>query len=302
MKADRRRSALEQSRATRSATMLLAALLAACGGGSSGGAANPAPAEAGKDEPRTITVQPRMTMTVARYAPGESRYAIDRVDTLTVQYPNAAQTQVVQRSAWVRLSIAPGLSSAQVLVILDSVRGGMLSRDSLRLADGSRWTGQLIDGRLLQGLAPSQPNAMAEELVGGTLAELLMPLPVGGARGGFSWRDTVQVAERVAGAEIPTTAIRDVNADVQQQPTEALRLSSTAALDGKGRSTRFGGDIGVVLTGTRTRVRHLSQTGQLLAVEGRDSLALMFDVSSVGQTVPATQIGHVSIQRISGGR
>lgn len=243
-----------------------------------------------------------MTMTVARYAPGESRYAIERVDTLTVQYPTSVQTQVVQRSAWVRMSIGPGLSSAQVMLTVDSVRAGTLSRDSLKLGDGSRWTGQLLEGRMLTGLGPTEPNPIAEQLVGSALADLLMPLPAGGARGGFSWRDTVQVAERVAGAEIPVTAIRDVNGDVVEQPAEALRLASVATLEGKGTSTRFGGDIGVDLKGIRYRTRQITQAGNLLAVEGRDSLALTFDVPSVGQTVPATQIGHLSIQRISGPR
>jgi hypothetical protein len=243
-----------------------------------------------------------MTMTVARYAPGEHRYAIDRVDTLTVQYPNAAQTQVVQRSAWVRMVVGPGLASSPVSITVDSVRAGTLSRDSLRLADGARWTAQLMDGRMLTGLAPAEPNVMADQLVGGSLDELLMPLPAGGARGGFSWRDTVDITERVAGADIPTRAIRDVDAAVQQQPAEALILMSRASLEGKGRSTRFGGDIGVDLSGTRTRSRHLSPTGQLVSISGRDSIALTFDVSSVGQTVPATQIGHVSIQRIGGTR
>lgn len=280
---------------------LIGVLLAGCSS-SAGTPATPAPTDKAAEEPRTITVQPRMTMTVARYAPGESRYAIDRVDTLTVQYPNSVQTQVVERSAWVRLSIGPGLSSAQVIVTVDSVRAGTLSRDSLKLGDGSRWVGQLVDGRVLTGLAPSEPNPIAEQLVGSSLAELLMPLPAGGARGGFSWRDTVLVAERVAGAEVPVTAVRDVNGDVVSQPTEALRLGSVATLEGKGTSKRFGGDIGVDLKGTRYRSRQITQAGNLLSVEGRDSLALTFDVPSVGQTVPATQIGHVSIQRIAGPR
>lgn len=276
--------------------------LAACNSAPARGPATPAPTNPSADDARTITVQPRMTMTVARYAAGESHYAIDRVDTVTVQYPNAVQTQVVDRSAWVRLSVAAGPSPARVTMTLDSVRAGSMSRDSLQLADGTKWTGELVDGRVLGALTPVTPNAIAEQLVGSSLVELLMPLPPGGARGGFSWRDTVQVAERLAGAEIPVTAIRDVNAEVVQQPAEALRLGSSATLAGKGTSSRFGAEIGVNVTGTRTRLRVLTQAGQLLSVEGRDSLALMLDVSSVGQTVPATQVGHVSIQRITGPR
>ncbi len=276
--------------------------IAACSSSQPGKPASPAPSGVRPDEPTTITVQPRLTMTVAQYATGESRYAVNRADTLTVQYPNSAQTQVVEWSAWVRLSVAPGPSPARVVMTLDSVRAGTLPRDSLVLADGTRWTGSLVDGRRLEGLEPASPGTAGAQLVSGSLAELLTPLPAGGARGGFSWRDTVQVMERVAGAAIPVTAMRDVTADVVQQPAAALRIGSRAALDGKGIATRFGGDIGVSLTGSRYRTRLLTQAGQVLSVDGRDSVSLTLDVSSVGQTVPAIQTGHLTIERIAGPR
>lgn len=281
---------------------LLVLGLAACSSGQSGKPAPPTPSGIRPDEPTTITVQPRLTMTVAQYAAGESRYALNRVDTLTVQYPNSAQTQVVEWSAWVRLNVALGPSPAQVVITLDSMRARTLPRDSLVLADGAQWTGSLVEGRRLEGLEPANPSTIAGQLVSGSLAELLTPLPVGGARGGFSWRDTVQVTERVAGAAIPVTAMRDVTADVVQQPAPGLRIGSRATLDGKGVATRFGGDIGVSLSGSRYRTRHLTQAGQVLSVEGRDSVALVLDVSSVGQTVPATQTGHLTIERIAGPR
>ena len=71
---------------------------------------------------------------------------------------------------------------------------------------------------------------------------------------------------------------------------------------GGGKAEQFGEQIGVTLSGTRTRNHKLSSGGQVLSVEGSDSLAISFDLPSVGQTVPATQRGHVSIQRIQGNR
>lgn len=248
-----------------------------------------------KPTPGVVTVNPRMTMTVARYATGESRYAIERVDTLTFQYPNSVQTQVVQRSAWVRVSIAAG-QPALVTLTVDSVRAGTISRDSLKVADGFRWTGQLVDGRIVDGLTPVRRDALAEGLLSNSLNDILIALPEGGARGGFSWRDTLEVSERVAGADIPTQMVRDVDGRVQGSPPE-LALESRATLEGKGSASRFGEEMTVTLSGTRTRTHQLTQAGVINGVTGRDSLALSFDVPSVGQTVPATQLARVRIER-----
>ena len=48
-------------------------------------------------------------MTVARYTSSDAHYAIDRADTITFQYPNGLQTQIVERSMWIRLIIGPGI-------------------------------------------------------------------------------------------------------------------------------------------------------------------------------------------------
>ena len=235
-------------------------------------------------------------MTVPRYAPGENRYAIERVDTLTFQYPNSVQTQVVQRSAWVRVSVAAG-QPAMVTMTVDSVRAGTISRDSLKTADGFRWTAQLVDGRVIEGLTPVRRDPVAEGLLSNSLSDILIALPEGGARGGFSWRDTITVMERVAGAEVPTRMVRDVDGRVQGSPSE-LALESRATLEGKGSAPRFGEEIAVTLSGTRMRTHQLTQAGVITGVTGRDSLALTFDVPSVGQTVPATQLARVTIERL----
>ena len=61
-------------------------------------------------------------LAVARYTSSDARYAIDRADTITFQYPNGLQTQVVDRSIWVRLIIGPGTTTAPVNITLDSIR------------------------------------------------------------------------------------------------------------------------------------------------------------------------------------
>jgi hypothetical protein len=73
-------------------------------------------------------------------------------------------------------------------------------------------------------------------------------------------------------------------------------------MSGSGKSERFGEEIGLTISGTRTRSHAFSAGGQVVSAEGRDSLAISFDLPAVGQTVPATQLGHLSIQRIQGSR
>ncbi len=238
---------------------------------------------------------------MARYASSDARYAIDRADTITFQYPNGVQTQVVDRSIWVRLIIGPGTTTAPVNITLDSIRVVNVPRDSLISADGLRWTGTLEDGVRLGALTPSSHHALAEQLVGNAFRDLVAMLPAGGAKAGASWTDTTATTEQVAGSEVPVTVVRAAHAGSATGAPPAVLLESSATVTGGGKSQRFGEEIGVTLSGTRTRSHHLAVTGQLLDATGRDSLSISFDLPSVGQTVPATQRGHLSIQRMQGG-
>ena len=239
-------------------------------------------------------------ITVARYTSSDARYTIDRADTITFQYPNGAQTQIVDRSMWIRLIIGPGAPTAPINITLDSIRVGTVPRDSLISADGLRWTGTLEDGARLGSLAPSSRHALAEQLVGNSLRDLIATLPPSGARSGMSWTDTTAATEQVAGSEIPVTVVRVAHAEGQPGTPPQILLESASSIVGNGKSQRFGEEIGVALSGSRSRTHRLLAAGQLLSAEGRDSLAILFDLPSVGQTVPATQRGHVSIHRIQG--
>jgi hypothetical protein len=285
---------------------LLALWLAAvaCGPSGTGGTKPPAPAPTS----RPATPSPNQpsgagaSLSVARYTSSDARYAIDRADTITFMYPNGLQTQVVDRSMWVRLIIGPGAATAPVNITLDSIRVTNVPRDSLLSADGLRWTGTLEDGIRLGALAPSSHHVLAEQLVGNAFRDLVAALPPGGAKAGAAWTDTTKTTEQVAGSEVPVTVVRSARAVGQGGTPPSLVLESSSAVAGNGKSQRFGEEIGVTLSGTRTRSHTLSAGGQVLSAEGRDSLAISFDLPSVGQTVPATQRGHFSIQRIQGSR
>jgi len=276
----------------------------ACGPSGTGGARSPAPAPSTRPatpSPYQPSNSTGPTVTVARYTSSDARYAIDRTDTITFQYPNGVQTQVVDRSIWIRLIIGPGTTTAPVNITLDSIRVANVARDSLMSADGLRWTGTLEDGVRLGSLTPSSRHALAEQLVGNSFRDLIAMLPPGGAKAGTAWTDTTSATEQVAGSEVPVTVIRTARAEGVAGSPPALLLESAAAVTGSGKSQRFGEEIGVTLSGTRTRSHRVSTTGLLLSAEGRDSLAISFDLPSVGQTVPATQRGHVSVERMQGG-
>jgi hypothetical protein len=202
---------------------------------------------------------------------------------------------------WIRLIIGPGASTAPINITLDSIRVASVPRDSLISADGIRWTGTLEDGARLGTLAPSSRHALAEQLVGNSFRDLIAMLPPGGVQAGTAWTDTTTATEQVAGSEVPVTVIRLARAEGQAGTPPALLLESSSTVTGGGKSQRFGEEIGVTLNGTRARSHRLSAAGQVLGAEGRDSLAISFDLPSVGQTVPATQRGHLSIHRIQGG-
>jgi hypothetical protein len=284
---------------------LLAVWLAAlaCGPSGTGGTRQPGPAPAAKPTaPAPGQPSGGTGFSVARYGSSDARYAIDRIDTITFQYPNGLQTQTVDRSMWVRLIIGPGAATAPVNITLDSIRMANVPRDSLLSADGLRWTGTLEDGVRLGTLTPSSHHALAERLVGSSLNDLVAALPPGGARAGASWTDTTKTVEQVTGSDVPVTVVRVASAAGAGGTPPVLRLESTSAVSGGGKSERFGEEIGLTLSGTRSRSHTLSPAGQLLSAEGRDSLAISFDLPSVGQTVPATQRGHLSIHRIQGTR
>jgi len=283
---------------------LLAVWLAAvaCGPSGTGGTKPPAPASKPAPAPYEPSSSGGTAVSVARYTSSDARFAIVRVDTITFQYPNGLQTQAVDRSIWVRLIIGPGAATAPVNITLDSIRVANVPRDSLLAADGLRWSGTLEDGVRLGPLTPSSHHALAERLVGNVFRDLVATLPSGGARAGAAWTDTMKTTEQVAGSEVPVTVVRAARAAGQPGTPPTLVLESSSTVGGGGKSEQFGEQIGVTLSGTRTRSHKLSAGGQVLSAEGRDSLAITFDLPSVGQTVPATQHGHLSIQRIQGSR
>jgi hypothetical protein len=244
-----------------------------------------------------VTPVPGTSLAVARLGSIDARYRVVRRDSLVLEYPNGSQVQVLERTAWLRLLLV-ATGSETATVVLDSLRSnGSLPLDTLRTLDGMLWRGSLQQGRL-GPLAASRSAPLAEQLVAPLLADLLPSLPGAGARAGDSWRDSTVRAERLAGAELPTTVVREYHA-AEGPARLTLDLSADAQLSARGTSTQFGQPIEIDARGTRHHRWRLTPAGQLEGGEASDTLRLTLEVPSVGQTVPATQVGHTTTTRIA---
>lgn len=252
----------------------------------------PAPAPAGAGAPKPGT--PASGLEVARLGPGDLRFQISRHDSLNLQYPTGSQLQVLDRTAWVRMLLT---SDNVVTIVLDSLRSPAgLPVDSLRALDGLVWTGTLERGHI-GALRASRRAPLGEQLALPLVTDLLPVLPTTGAKSGATWRDSTVNAQRVVGADVPMSIATEYQARDATGRRE-LEVVGASQLRAKGSSAQFGQTIDIVASGTRQRTWRLSPTGQLAGAEGSDSLTLSLDVPSVGQTVPATQLGRFTATRI----
>lgn len=266
---------------------------AACSSGPAPSASpTPATPAAGGAAPKPGA--PTVGLEVARLGTGDLRFQVARHDSLTLQYPTGVQTQVLDRTAWVRVLLTSGDG---ITIVLDSLRSPAgLPIDSLKPLDGLVWTGSLERGRI-GTLKPSRNAALAEQLALPLATELLPAIPVAGARSGGTWRDSTMNAQRVVGADLPMATVTEYQARDAAGRKE-LEIVGSSRLAAKGTSAQFGQPIDITASGTRQRTWRLTPTGQVTGAEGSDSLAMTLDVPSVGQTVPATQLGRFTATRL----
>jgi hypothetical protein len=277
--------------------LLGAWVVAACSSATTPGTpSGPAPAPAGGAAPKPGAAP--SGMEVARLGTGDLRFQVTRHDSLSLQYPTGSQMQVLDRTAWVRLLLTSG---GGITIVLDSLRSPTgLPVDSLRALDGLVWTGTLERGHV-GTLRPSRQAPLGDQLALPLVTDLLPVLPATGARSGATWRDSTMNSQRVVGADLPMSIATEYQARETTGRRE-LEVLGTSQLRAKGSSAQFGQAIDIEASGTRQRSWRLSPTGQLVGAEGSDSLTLSLDVPSVGQTVPATQLGRFTATRIPAAR
>ena len=274
--------------------------LAGCGSATSGaGTPGNPPPEPGPTAPGV----PAPTGVV--YRPIRSAgYTLQRHDSLSLQLPGgASQEQLIDRTAYLSLTLVPDTTGYQVTVVLDSLQatsGGVpAALDSLVPAWGTRWNGRLTADGDLSALTADRSTTLGDQ-VGATLRSLFPSLPTGGVRAGMEWTDTTDVpirADAFDATEHGVTSYRATDSD-DPRAKKAIKLESTGSYQRTGKGMQFQQQLEMAGTGTRTAVHYLGQDGVLISARGSDAGEMTISVPAVGQTVPVKHTGSYTITAV----
>jgi hypothetical protein len=284
-----------------SSRILAVCLLAsACSSGTAGPGqpGTPAP-EPGNPTPGTPVPNGATGIT---YLPvGDAAYALVRHDSLTLQLPGGAnQLQVIDRTAYLRLSLAQDTSGYLATIVLDSLQasvGGVpASPDSVLPARGTRWTANLKPDGELSALKADRTTTVGDQ-IGSNLRSLFPSLPTGGVQAGMEWTDTTDVPIRADAFDATERALTRYRASESDdaKARKALKLESSATYHRSGKGTQYNQQLEMTASGTRSGVYYLNSDGTLAGARGSDSGDMTITVPAVGQTVPVKQAGSYTI-------
>jgi len=228
-------------------------------------------------------------------------YTLERHDSLSLQLPGgASQQQLIDRTAYVSVTLVPDTGGYQATLVLDSLQatvGGVPAvLDSLVPAWGTRWTGRLSANGDLSTLTADRSTTLGDQ-VGPTLRSFFPTLPPGGVRVGMTWADTSDVpirADAFDAVERGTTSYRAVESD-DSRAKKTIKLESNGSFDRKGKGVQYEQQLEMSGTGTRTAAHYLGQDGVLVLARGSDTGDMTITVPAVGQTVPVKQSGSYTI-------
>jgi hypothetical protein len=274
-------------------------VVAACSSGS-----------AGPGQPGTPTPEPG-NPSAGTPAPGPSgitylpvrdaAYALVRHDSLTLQLPGGAnQLQLIDRTAYLRVTLAPDTSGYLATIVLDSLQaaaGGLAaSPDSVIPARGTRWTATLKPDGELSALKADRTTTLGDQ-VGSTLRTLFPALPRDGVRSGMEWTDTTDVPIRADAFDATEHSLTRYRASDSDDPRarKAVKLESTGNYQRSGKGTQYNQQLEMTASGTRSAVYYLNSDGTLASARGSDSGDMTITVPAVGQTVPVKQSGSYTI-------
>ncbi|HTK56321.1 MAG TPA: hypothetical protein VL295_05815 [Gemmatimonadales bacterium] len=257
------------------------ALIAACGGN----AAEPA----GDGVVRPLL--PPRPVAIEYKAGAPARYTYLRADTLITTLPNGGlQQQVVERRLQLRWQVTASPEGMVLAVTVDSARVIGLPGDMGRsMADSAR--GSVIRARILPTgavtlLEPVPANAVARTFA--TYLPWIVPMMPSGAREGTSWVDTLNSTMQFAVVDLAERTERTTTGELHGEGS-VFTLQGAVTRDGVTPQLRIDG------TGARWGRAELGPAGRLLSASGRDSVAMIASVQSIGQRVPILQVGGYSL-------
>jgi hypothetical protein len=271
------------------------------------------PATAGPGQPGTPAPEPGDPTVAVPTPPGggaaaviyrpvqDAAYTLTRQDSLTLQLPGGAnQLQLIERTAYLRLTIAPDAGGYLATIVLDSLQaavGGVPAvLDSIIPAQGTRWRARLTPAGELSALKADRTSTLGDQ-IGSSLRYLFPALPPDGVRAGMAWTDTTEVpirADAFDAIERSLTRYRAESSD-DSQASPALKLESQGSYRRTGQGTQYDQKLEMTASGTRSAVHYLSLDGTLVSARGSDSGDMTITVPAVGQSVPVKQAGTYSI-------
>jgi hypothetical protein len=231
----------------------------------------------------------------------DAAYALQRHDSLTLQLPGgASQLQLIDRTAYLHVSLAGDTAGYQATIVLDSLQaavGGVPAvPDSILPARGTRWTATLTSRGELSSLKADRSSTLGDQ-IGSNLRSLFPALPTGGARVGMEWTDTTEVPIRADAFDAVERSLTTYRASDSDDPRakKALKLESDGSYQRTGKGTQYDQQLEMTASGTRAAVHYLNPDGTLASAHGTDSGDMTITVSAVGQTVPVKQAGTYTI-------
>jgi hypothetical protein len=283
----------------RALRILASVALAGCGSATSttGGPNEPTP----QPGPSTPGVPAPAGGGITYGAVRDAGYALERHDSLTIQLPGgASQQQLIDRTAYLRVAIAPDTAGYVATIVLDSIQaavGGVPAvPDSVIPARGTRWTASLTREGRLSALKADRSTTLGDQL-GSNLRSLFPSLPPGGVKAGMEWTDTTEVPIRADAFDATERSFTSYRATESDDPRakKAIKLESTGSYQRRGKGTQYDQQLEMTASGTRTAVHYLNPDGTLASARGSDAGDLTITIPAVGQSVPVKQAGTFSI-------
>ncbi len=231
----------------------------------------------------------------------DAGYVLERHDSLTIQLPGgASQQQLIDRTAYLRVAIAPDTAGYVATIVLDSIQaavGGVPAvPDSVIPARGTRWTASLTREGRLSALKADRSTTLGDQL-GSNLRSLFPSLPADGVKAGMEWTDTTEVPIRADAFDATERSLTNYRATESDDPRakKAIKLESTGSYQRRGKGTQYDQQLEMTASGTRSAVHYMNPDGTLASARGSDAGDLTITIPAVGQTVPVKQAGTFSI-------
>jgi hypothetical protein len=275
--------------------------LVGCGSATSGtgGPGGPTP------EPGTPTTPGTPPPSGLVYLPvRDAAYVLQRHDSLTLQLPGGAnQLQLIDRTAYLRVTLDRDTSSYRATIVLDSLQssvGGVPAvPDSILPARGTRWLATLTPEGRLSTLKADRSSTLGDQ-VGSNLRALFPSLPPGGVHTGMEWTDSTEVPIRTDAFDAVERAVTTYRAMESDEPRakKAIKLESNGSYQRTGKGTQYDQQLEMTASGHRQAVHYLYPDGTLAIARGSDAGDMTITVPAVGQTVPVKQAGTYSITAV----